>query len=86
MSLEELRGAVAAGTAALGSRSVLRALRTGTAKAIILASNCPTDVAADINKLSAMANISIERFAGTGRQLGTLCGKPFAIAAAAIRE
>lgn len=86
MSVEQLRDAVAEKTALIGSRSVLRAIRTGSAKSVIVATNCPAPVAADIQKYAGMAGIKIERFDGTGRQLGTLCGKPFAIAAAAIRE
>lgn len=86
MGVEQLRDAVAAGTALIGSRSVLRAIRTGSTKSVIITSNCPSTTAADIQKLARMAGISVERFDGTGKQLGTLCGKPFAIAAAAIRE
>jgi large subunit ribosomal protein L30e len=86
MSVEQLRDAVAAKTALLGSKTVLRALRVGSVKSVIVANNCPAPVATDIKKFAEMAGIAIERFDGTGKQLGTLCGKPFAIAAAAIRE
>ncbi len=86
MSVEKLRDSVAAGTALIGTRSVLRAIRTGSTKSVIVASNCPAAVAADINKLVSLSDIKVERFNGTGKQLGTLCGKPFAIATAAIRE
>jgi len=86
VSVEQLRDAVASKTALLGTRSVLRAIRTGSVKSIIIASNCPAPVTADIQKCAGMAGIAVERFDGTGKQLGTLCGKPFAIAAAAMRE
>lgn len=86
MSVEKLRDSVAAGTALLGTRSVMRAIRTGSTKSVMVANNCPAPVAADIKKLATLAGITVERFDGTGKQLGTLCGKPFAIATAAIRE
>ncbi|MEM7824104.1 MAG: ribosomal L7Ae/L30e/S12e/Gadd45 family protein [Candidatus Aenigmatarchaeota archaeon] len=80
-----MREAVSARKALLGSRSVLRAVRMGSVKSVIIATNCPAPVAADIQKYAKMAGITVEQFDGTGKQLGTLCGKPFSIAVAAIR-
>ena len=86
MSVEQLRSAVAQKNALIGSRSVLRALRTGSTKFVMISTNCPAPVAADIEKYAGMAGVKLERFDGTGRQLGTICGKPFSISVAAIRE
>ncbi len=77
---EELKTAVAKGNVLFGSRSVLKALKSGNPKIVFVASNCPESARNDINSHAKISGTKVENFNGTGKQLGIICGKPFAIA------
>ncbi|KUK04890.1 MAG: large subunit ribosomal protein L30e [Methanosarcinales archaeon] len=79
---KELMSAVKTGKVLLGSKQSLKAVSAGNAKLVVVASNCPPSVKRRLEE----ANVPIIRFDGTGVDLGTVCGKPFAIAALAIVE
>ncbi|AAB89372.1 MULTISPECIES: 50S ribosomal protein L30e [Archaeoglobus] len=66
----------------LGSKSTLKSLRNGEAKAVIVASNCPEEV---LEKIKSY-DVKILVYNGTNMELGALCGKPFSVAAMAITE
>lgn len=66
----------------LGSKSTLKALQRGEAKAVVVASNCPEDV---LEKIKSY-NVKILQYSGTNMDLGAFCGKPFSVAAMAITD
>lgn len=66
----------------LGSKSTLKALQKGEAKAVVVASNCPKDVLEKIK----IYNVKVLQYSGTNMDLGVLCGKPFSVAAMAVTE
>jgi len=66
----------------VGSKNTLKALKKGEAKAVIVASNCPSDVLEEIKNY----NVKILVYKGTNMELGAFCGKPFSVAAMAITE
>ena len=68
-------------------KSLIKAVKTdaaaeGTAKMVILASNCPEDIK---QKVQA-TNVPVLEYEGTSVELGPVCGKPFTIAAMAILD
>lgn len=73
-----LKIATDTGEVRFGLREVRRALRTNTAKLVIVASNCPPQ---EVERLGAPR---LHRFSGTNAELGAACGVPFSIAAVAI--
>jgi large subunit ribosomal protein L30e len=81
---EQLKDALAKGNLLIGSRQVLKRLKGGELKSVIVASNCPVATRADIERNAKLSGIAFESFGGTGKQLGVVCGKPFPIAAMAI--
>jgi len=70
------------GNVIIGSRRTLKALKKGEVKLVVLASNCPDEV----KKAVAEYGVKIVEFPGMGVDLGTLCGKPFSVAALAILD
>ena len=40
----------------------------------------------DISASAKISGVKVENFAGTGKQLGVFCGKPFAVASLAVLE
>ncbi len=74
--------AVKTGTVIFGSNRTIEAAEKGSAKLVVLASNCPESVK---EKLQT-ASIPIYEYGGTSVELGPVCGKPFTIAAMAILD
>jgi large subunit ribosomal protein L30e len=71
-----LRSAISTGKVYFGIEETLKALEKGSAKLVIVSSNCPDKFVENINKYQ---KLSIYNFKGTNMELGTACGKPFPI-------
>ncbi len=74
--------AVKTGKVIIGANRTIDAAAEGTAKMVILASNCPEDIK---QKVQA-TNVPVLEYEGTSVELGPVCGKPFTIAAMAILD
>jgi large subunit ribosomal protein L30e len=74
--------AVKTGKVIFGANRTVEAAANGSAKIVILASNCPEY----IKKKSQETNVPIMEYEGTSVELGPVCGKPFTIAAMAILD
>ncbi|AEA47354.1 50S ribosomal protein L30e [Archaeoglobus veneficus] len=77
-----LRKALKTGRVYLGSKRTLKALKSGEAKLVVVAMNCPEDVMERIRSF----DVPVVTFNGTNMELGAACGKPFSVAALAILE
>lgn len=82
---KQLRAALAKGDVVIGSRAVGRGLKAGGLKLVLLAANAPAETKADMSNCAKLSGVQLEISNMTAKQLGTFCGKPFAIAAIAIR-
>ncbi|RLI13734.1 50S ribosomal protein L30e [Candidatus Bathyarchaeota archaeon] len=78
--------AVRTGKVLLGSKSTIKAAKLGKAKLIIVAENCPAHIRADIEYYARLSGIPVVEFKGTSWDLGQVCGKPFMVAALAVRD
>lgn len=74
--------AVKTGKVILGANKTIDAAADGSAKMVVLASNCPEE----IKKKIQATNIPVLKYEGTSVELGPVCGKPFTIAAMAILD
>ncbi len=74
-----LQVAVKTGKVLIGSNETLKAVKRGQAKLVILASNCPKHVRAEVE-----TKVKTFNYSGTSTDLGATCGKPYAIAALAV--
>lgn len=80
----ELKELISGGKAAIGASTVLKSLKCGEAKFVVVASNCPEDIFADIQHHAKIAGVPVEIFKGNSYELGLACGKPFAVSALAM--
>ncbi|AAM04680.1 ribosomal protein L30e [Methanosarcina acetivorans C2A] len=74
--------AVKTGKVIVGANRTIDAAANGSAKMVVLASNCPED----IKKKIQATDIPVLEYEGTSVELGPVCGKPFTIAAMAILD
>ena len=72
------------GKVSIGYKQVLKTLRNGKAKALVLSSNLPLVRKSELEYLAILAKIKTIDFNGTNSDLGTACGKLFRISCMAI--
>jgi len=82
---DEIKAALAKGAIIIGTRGAVKAVKAGEAKAVVLASNAPEAVRKDFEHYAKAAGTNVQKFNGTGKQLGVFLGKPFPVAALAIK-
>ena len=75
-----IRMAVETGKVLLGIKETEEAFRSGNAKLVILASNCPSP------GQFGEGRIRVLRYEGDSAQLGAACGRPFSVSAMAILD
>ena len=78
--------AIKTGKTEFGCRSASTAAKLGKAKLIILASNCPEKYKTEIVGDAKGSGVPTYIHNGTSRDLGSICGKPFIVAAITVRE
>ena len=77
-----LRLAIDTGNVHMGSKQSSRAVESGNAKLIILASNCPEETMSVVKG----GKTPVHSFSGNNSVLGAACGKPFPISVVAILD
>jgi len=78
--------AVKTGKVLFGTNNAIKNAKTGKAKLIIVASNCPQKSRGDIEYSCKLSNIPVIIYKGTSIDLGAVCGKLFMVSALTIRE
>lgn len=81
-----IRVAVDTGNVTLGSVKSIQGLKLGKGKLVILAQNCPDDIREDVLHYSKLSDIPVYDYKGTSVELGSVCGKPFTVAALTIKD
>ncbi len=81
-----IAAAVKTGKVSFGSSAALQNAKTGKAKLIILAANCPQNIKDEIDYNCKLSNVPVMMFKGASMDLSTVCNKPFIISALSIRE
>ena len=66
-----------AGKYNLGYKQTLKTLRSGKAKLIIVANNCPPLRLSELEYYAMLAKTEVHKFSGSNVELGTACGKLF---------
>ena len=86
MKLEELiNTAIKEGKLVMGSKRCLKELKRGNLKYIVIASNAPQDVRAEVVHTAGITKTKVLEFEGNSKELGTLCRKPFFVAVAGVK-
>lgn len=78
--------AVKTGRVYFGADFAIQSARTGKAKMIIIASNCPKEIRRDLEHYCKLSSIPLIVYQGSSTDLAMICGKPFVISALTIRE
>jgi large subunit ribosomal protein L30e len=77
---------VKTGKVSFGTSAAVQSAKTGKAKMIVLASNCPKDIKEEIEYYSKLSRIPVLSYKGASMDLAEVCKKPFIISALTIRE
>ncbi|ODV83489.1 hypothetical protein CANARDRAFT_9549 [[Candida] arabinofermentans NRRL YB-2248] len=78
--------AIKSGKYTLGYKSVVKSLRQGKAKLIIIAGNTPVLRKSELEYYAMLSKTSIYYFQGGNNELGTACGKLFRVGTLAILD
>jgi large subunit ribosomal protein L30e len=81
-----IASAVKTGKVSFGTNVAVQSAKTGKAKMIVLASNCPKDIKVDIEHYSQLSGIPVISYKGASMDLAQVCKKPFIISALTVRE
>ncbi len=82
----EIRRAVDTGKVGFGARESEKSLKNGSAKLIIIAKNAPRLSMEKLVSFAENGKTPHFVFEGNGIELGSVCGKPFAISAMVIED
>ncbi len=76
---KDLKNALEKGKIIIGVNESIRAVGAGKAKAVVYAANCPSDIREQVKNAAKDGKADVEQFDGNSVELGTFCGKPFAV-------
>jgi large subunit ribosomal protein L30e len=77
---------VKTGKVSFGANAALQNAKTGKAKMVVLAANCPKDIKEQVEYYGKISKVPVMTYKGTGIDLATVCNKLFVISALSIRE
>ena len=78
--------AVKTGKVSFGANTALQNAKTGKAKMIILAANCPKNIKEQVEYYGKISKVPVMKYRGTSMDLAAVCNKLFIISALSIRE
>ncbi len=78
--------AVKTGKVSFGANAALQNAKTGKAKMIILAANCPKDIKEQVEYYGKISKVPVITYKGASMDLAMVCNKLFIISALSIRE
>lgn len=70
----------------MGSKEAINAILRKEANKVVIAFNCPRKYREEAEHLAEIAEIEVKEFAGSGVELGAVCGKPFSVAMLAMKS
>ncbi|MCW4005122.1 MAG: 50S ribosomal protein L30e [Candidatus Bathyarchaeota archaeon] len=81
-----IASAVKTGKVSFGANTALMNAKTGKAKMIVLASNCPKNLKDEIEYYAKLSKVPVLNYKGIAMDLSNVCEKLFIISAMSIRE
>jgi len=78
--------AVKTGKVSFGANAALQNAKTGKAKIIILAANCPKDIKEQVEYYGKISKVPVMTYKNSAIDLAAVCNKLFVISALSIRE
>lgn len=77
---------IKSGKYTLGYKSVVKSLRTGKAKLVIIAGNTPVLRKSELEYYAMLSKTQVYYFQGGNNELGTVCGKLFRVGTMSILD
>jgi large subunit ribosomal protein L30e len=77
---------VKTGKVSFGANTALQNAKTGKAKMIVLAANCPKEIKEQVEYYGKISKVPVMTYKGTSIDLAAVCNKLFIISALSIRE
>lgn len=77
---------VRSGKYTLGYKSVVKSLRSGKAKLIVVAGNTPILRKSELEYYAMLSKTQVYYFQGGNNELGTVCGKLFSVGVLAVLD
>jgi large subunit ribosomal protein L30e len=77
---------VKTGKVSFGTNTALQNAKTGKAKMIVLAANCPKNIKDQVEYYGNLSEVPVMTYKGTAIDLAAVCNKLFVISALSIRE
>ena len=81
-----IAAAVKTGKVSFGANAAMQNAKTGKAKMIILAANCPKSIKEQIEYYCKLSEVPVMTYKGVSMDLAAVCNKLFIISALSIRE
>ncbi|MBI4177449.1 MAG: ribosomal L7Ae/L30e/S12e/Gadd45 family protein [Candidatus Aenigmarchaeota archaeon] len=81
---KELKNALEKNKVIIGAEESFRAVGAGKAKTLVYAANCPVVLREKLKTVAVANKAGVEQFDGNSVELGTMCGKPFAVSVLAF--
>ena len=83
---DNIRTAIKSDRAIIGYRETMKFLKSGgEMEGVIISNNAPENMSKDVLANAKAANVKLESFDGTSKDLGTACGKPFPVSVMIIK-
>merc|ERR1711916_74070 len=70
----------------LGYKTVLKSLRSGKSKLVLIANNCPPLRKSEIEYYAMLSKTGVHHYSGENNELGTACGKYFRVSVLSITD
>jgi large subunit ribosomal protein L30e len=83
---KEIRRAVDTGKVQFGEKQTEKSVLNGIGELIIVSSNVPTAKKEKTQHFAKLAEVQYFEFDGTGKKLGSVCGKPFMVSMMLIED
>ena len=83
---KEIRRAVDTGKVAFGYKQCRKEMLKGNGEVVIIAQSMPTNEKEALKHLAEIEKKKVFDYAGTGHELGAVCGKPFVISSMVVLE
>jgi large subunit ribosomal protein L30e len=87
MDIEKsIRQAVDTGKVVLGEKETIRAVQNKKVKLVIVSANCRAGSKESLKAHSKLSDIKVFDFAGSGVDIGSVCGKPFVVSMLGVMD
>jgi len=80
----DIKKLIKAGNVLIGTDSVIKNLKIGKVSKVMMSSNCPAGIEADITHYAGLSGAEFEKLEFPNDELGIICKKPFSISVLAL--